>query len=627
MPKYKKRHFIAIDGEAVTLEDGEHRYVMLCASTGEAIVNADGLTTVECFDWLLDLKRKHPNDTFVGFSFNYDINMMLVDVPRHVLERLWKDREADLIFPKEKMYGVEWMPNKMFTVWSDVRVTVSDVFGFFQTSFVRALADWDIGDKLEVSVIEVGKADRSSFKLEDLDGMQYYCNLECQLLVELMDALQEAMLEAGLHLSGWHGAGAVAGALLKKHKVNKHRVPDELLPPAILDATMHAYYGGRFQLLQQGHFDTIYNYDIRSAYPYEATQLPSLEGRWEPSPYNDTAEYAIWLVEWDLPSGRYVMPFPYRANDGSIYYPSRGMGWYWHNEVRAALKLHPEIEVKRGYIFHPDTIVKPFCFIPQVWEKRKQAIAQGLASQKAYKLGLNSLYGKLAQGRGYKGSTPPYRSFVWAGMITSGTRARLLELSYGHESNVIAYATDGIFFDENPRLQEGTELGELELTKVDDYYVLANGIYFAATDERVNSKTRTRGHNPKELNLTDLRDGWDAQGPEYVMTYEATRFIGLGVALMLRDFSLWRTWHKSQRKLQFDQSGNAWMRNENQLVIPGIDVTAYDKVVRWHPVGEVASGLGKEYIPKSDGYSVQTEAERLSVLELLTGYDQPQFTG
>jgi hypothetical protein len=304
------------------------------------------------------------------------------------------------------------------------------------------------------------------------------------------------------------------------------------------------------------------------------------------------------------------------------------MGWYWHNEVKAALRLHPEIKVKRGYVYHPaNPYTRPFSFIPTVWEKRKEAIAQGRPSQKAYKLGLNSLYGKLAQGRGYQGRTPPYRSFVWAGMITSNTRARLLDLSYGRESTIIAYATDGIFFDENPGYPTGDGLGDLELTQANDYYVLANGIYFSSDAERVDAKTRTRGHNPKELDLTTLKDGWDSEGPEFTYTYEATRFIGLGVALMLKDFSLWRTWHKASRRLSFDQSGTQWMLNENQLAIPGIDIHHYDPVVRWSPCGQVLPGLGKQYTPKKDGYSFQSDADREAVLQLLTGYDQPAFPG
>ena len=55
----KKDTFIAIDGEGITREDGKHEYVLLMASTDEKLVHDDGseLSTVECFDFLLDLAK------------------------------------------------------------------------------------------------------------------------------------------------------------------------------------------------------------------------------------------------------------------------------------------------------------------------------------------------------------------------------------------------------------------------------------------------------------------------------------------------------------------------------------------------------------------------------------------
>jgi hypothetical protein len=624
---WKPAQFIAVDGEAVTLGFA-HTYVQLCASTGDYVENPAGLTSVQCFEFLLNLKRKYPRHTLVGFSFNYDVNMMLGDVPKVQLEDLWRYRESTAVLG-DTIYELSWLPNKVFTVRSDISVKVSDVFGFFQTSFLKALELWKIGDKEELELIEAGKASRSVFKLEDLTEMRRYCLLECTLLVELMDSLQDSMLAADLHLTSWHGAGAVAAAMLKKYKVKEHRTPDEYLPDGVQDAVMHAYYGGRFQLLQQGRFSEVYNYDIKSAYPHEAITLPALHGTWSAERYYTPSPYAIWLCEWELPTSRYVMPFPYRTKQGEIYYPSYGQGWYYAQEVEAALKHHPEIKVKRGYVFTPDYTKQPFWFIDLLYQKRKVAQANNDPAEKAYKLGLNSLYGKLAQGAGYHGSIPPYRSFVWAGMITSNTRARLLEYSLGNEEAVIAYATDGLFFDRDVGLPTGSELGELELSVVQDYYMLANGIYFGAEDTIVN-KVRTRGHHAKELDLDTLRQGWEDEGPGFIHAYQSTRFIGLGVALMLKDFSLWRTWSEARRTLQLNQTYTLKynLQNPDQLVIPGIDVTKDElgDTVRWYS-NSVSHGLSKEYSPKTDAYSYQTREQRDSVLSLLTGFDQPDYGG
>ena len=74
----KKRRFIAIDGEGVTTgkywyvetKSGrepvhEHIYVTMLSSSGEQIVNEHGLSTVQCFDFLLELAKKYGDAIFI----------------------------------------------------------------------------------------------------------------------------------------------------------------------------------------------------------------------------------------------------------------------------------------------------------------------------------------------------------------------------------------------------------------------------------------------------------------------------------------------------------------------------------------------------------------------------------
>src|SRR5207247_70056 len=59
------------------------------------------------------------------------------------------------------------------------------------------------------------------------------------------------------------------------------------------------------------------------------------------------------------------------------------------------------------------------------------------------KLGLNSIYGKLAQSQGVN---PPFQSWVWAGNITSGCRAQLLEaFNVKDRWQILMLATDGVW--------------------------------------------------------------------------------------------------------------------------------------------------------------------------------------
>lgn len=613
----KHARFIAIDGESVTDEEG-HRYVMLCASTGDAIESKRGLSTEACFEFLLELRRQYPEHTFVGFGFNYDVNMMLRDVPKNQLQELWTNREAN-IFTETRFYTITYIPSKFIGIKSDVYIEVQDVFGFFQTSFLKALEDWNISD--DDGTIERMKQERSEFAISDMPEMKKYCFLECIKLVELCEKLQDSLVDAGLKVQRWIGAGSVGNALIKKYKVLDHHYPDYKYPPELQRSIMYAYFGGRFEMYRQGYFKNVYNYDIISAYPYACLSLPSLVGTWEKvKKYDPTLPYAVWLCEWNLPTERIVMPFPYR-HKGGIYTPYEGKGWYWSNEVREAIAMHPEIKVREGFVYHPlDEEARPFAFLNEVWEKRKEAKAMGLASQKAYKLGMNSLYGKLAQGRGFQGQIPKQRSFVWAGMICSDTRARLLHLLNGQQDNIISVATDGLFFMEDPKFETGTELGELELSGGEHFYQFLNGIYYAP-DIDDNGKAKTRGHAAKEIDWQEVCDLWNRDKIGGVYKYQARRFIGLGQALMLKDFSLWRTWKTFDRSLNLSQFLRKWLDEEtlNGFLEESLDKDHY----LWLSGNFDGRKLGDIYKPKTDIHSAQTEEERESVLQLIEDLEQP----
>lgn len=555
--------FVAIDGEAI---DGA--YALLCASTGKAIYSAEELSTLECLQFLLLLAKKNQGKKFVCFGLNYDVNMMLKDLSREKLEELWRSGEAWITLDGFSFH-LEWIPRKCFNVYSpDIRqrIRIYDVFGFFQSSFVKALEDWKIPDPN--GDIKRMKAERSRFTRGQRKEIAAYCLSECKLLVTLMDALDESMLEAGIKLRSYMGAGSVAGALLQKEKVKRHHVSDSEQTDRIRAIFHHAYFGGRIEIFMQGLFNDLVNYDVRSAYPAEAMSLPSLVGgTWKDVTEWTGSPHAIYRVEWNIENASGVMPFPLRRK-GLIFYPTNGRGWYHAREVKAALALFGESQIRilDGIQLEPATDDKPFAFIRDYYRMRYEAKAAGKASEKAYKLGLNSLYGKLAQGLSHKGE-PPFRSLYWAGRITSGTRARLLDCASLNPSSVVSMATDGITFLSDPKIEESNELGGYERTEFETFFIAQPGIYIGK-EAGGKEVRKSRGFFTREIDYEDLRRGWLDVGPTYTQRgvcecgivhdgpisncdgpRPRTRFVGIGSALMREDFGVWRTWADSERGL------------------------------------------------------------------------------
>src|SRR5581483_11037268 len=168
--------------------------------------------------------------------------------------------------------------------------------------------------------------------------------------------------------------------------------------------------------------------------------------------------------------------------------------------------------------------------VKDFYRLRRELKKKGDAAEYAYKLALNSLYGKLAQGTGYAGKTPAFQSYAWAGAITSWTRARLLEMMGEAPDDVIFTATDAVAFTADPGFADSPELGGLERKEWQRLFVAQSGIYHAV-DETGTELARSRGFFVRDLDFDVMRAIWHREGRFGSYQHNSRRFIGIGTAL------------------------------------------------------------------------------------------------
>lgn len=529
--------FLAVDGEAC-----EDDYVLMHRTGSHPVsdLRSGGLHTIACLEFLLQAPKPSIQ---VCFGLGYDVNNWLRDLPRSALEKLWSTQTCHW-----RDYRIEWVPKCWFIV-SDVKgrsAKVFEVFGFFQSSFVKALEAWGVGAPEEIRRM---KGERGSFRRADIEAVTRYCMSECTFLVDLMDRLRDACSEAGMTPSSWHGAGAAAAAMLKSHGIaDFHRHDLDLCSPSIAeDVVQGAYFGGRVELLHQGVHHNVIAADLKSAYPAAMVNLPSLKGaRLVKRKTFNPARFGVWKVSWALGPETKIAPFPVRVKQ-SIFYPLAGEGAYHTVEVAAALELGYPIDVHWGYVLAgPHTDERPFAWVPDVYRRREKMKAEGRAAEKAVKLGLNSLYGKLAQGPSRFLPRPQFQSYLWAGYVTAATRARVLTAA-AKAREPIMIATDGIFAKGFAGLGREGGLGTWEREEVDKLFAAQPGVYQATRDGKVHSKSR--GFFASEVDYTELEEGWLREGPDHVHHYRSTRFHGLGSSLARKDFGIWREWRTDPRSI------------------------------------------------------------------------------
>jgi len=502
----KARRWVGIDGEGVGRK--QHRYVLLSCSDGDHIENRFGLSTEACLDFLLDLGTRDAR--LCGYYLGYDWTMILRDLDDMALYELYRPElraQANGAFRRVEHNGfkIHWLAGAMWLSDDERKVTIWDLGKYFQGPFCNvdaqgklsgALPSWNIRPDVQQMIASMKKR-RSRFSWRDIALIRKYNLAECEALAELAQAIEDAHTAADLKPRGWFGPGSTASVLLKRHDIQEKR---GIIPPPMIEPVACAFFGGRAEISTTGKVHgPIHSYDISSAYPHHASQLPCLEhGRWERVARERAitgkgVAHALVHAHLHHAPGDWG-PLPVRLDSGSIVFPRSGAsGWWWRDEWLAARAGWTGLKFDHAYVLRRECDCKPFAFIPDLFAHRR-AIGKETGAGKVLKLGLNSLYGKLAQTIG----SAQYASRVWAGMITSGTRAQVLRLMLRHKrlSNVLMIATDGLFSTEQHAVDEEIVLGGWERAEHESITLVRPGIYWLGE-----TKLRARGLGRDSLDV------------------------------------------------------------------------------------------------------------------------------
>jgi hypothetical protein len=279
----------------------------------------------------------------------------------------------------------------------------------------------------------------------------------------------------------------------------------------------------------------------------------------------------MWDVFWDytqswLRRPRGPFPFPLRLKVNTLCYPPAGGGTYHTVEVNATIKnKQPDdhLTVVGGWIYRQHCDRTPFAFVQTLYDLRAQWKKEGRGGQRILKLGLNSIYGKLAQQLGaWKDDDadvweriPPYHELLWAGAITANTRAKLYDAAMIAPDDVVMIQTDGLTtrVDISDHIPTSKKLGEWE-PKANwlETYTIQPGIYFCWTYDEEKGKhdwtIHYRGFDPPKrdkdsgrltgpLTPQSVLQAWRDKVVDLPVT--AKRFIGFGSCVVRQKRNRW----------------------------------------------------------------------------------------
>lgn len=569
--KYLSRQIVAIDGEGINIrsgaDKGQHLYVLLAISGKPPLIDKRGIRTEDALRYLFDNLRSEDINVIYGGS--YDFNCWLHHGLNHD-EAKYVYRGSYGTTPLQHHgYGIRWIKGKTFEISrGDKTIVVNDVISFFQRPFIAACDEY-LGSYQGRDVLVREKARRGDFRMEELDGIGSYNQLELDLLVRLVNELRNRLNRVGLRPRRWNSPGAIAAALFRRERVSEHR--NENIPKPVATAARFAYAGGRFEMIKYGSVKgRVFEYDINSAYPCALLEVPSLrDGEWIRHTGEDARKhyrFALYRVQYSGSDPTIPGPIFVRAPNGTISYPLTAENWVWTPEYETLMEYCDVVADTRYNVvecweYKETSNYRPFSFIRKLYDKRRELKRLKDGAHVGIKLALNSIYGKLAQQVGWKAATdrfplrvPTYHQLEWAGFVTSWCRANVLRAALTDIHSVIAFETDALFTTRALKVNVGTDLGEWEKSSFRSLTYVQSGHYYGTlTDGSPVVKCRgiDRGFI-KRARIEKL-----LLNPEHsrILKAQLTRFYGLGIALARGLDAYWCRWITEPKNIQLHPTG------------------------------------------------------------------------
>ncbi|MCE9653278.1 MAG: DNA polymerase [Nitrosarchaeum sp.] len=478
------------------------------------------------FDTIAKFLLRYEGCWIFFYNLQFDAECILKLLPRDTL-KIYKTTK--LLNFAYNGYDIRYIPKKQLTIRKGSHsISLYDIAQYYDNkNLVKAYSE-HIKKPLDQDYLDM-KESRKKFSLRyfqrNKNQMRKYCLMDCVLTLELADYWLDTFFNAyQFYTANWISSGYLAEKVLIFNDIEIALFDD--IPYDIQDLAWKSFYGGRFELIQRGYIGECYIYDINSAYPYALTFLPDInDGKWFGSTrINPKASVGFFHIRAYVSDSVKIAPFPFRTKSNRIIYPCGEFETFVTLEELKAVTGDTRIKYKILESFQ--FVANPNCgypfrdFIKSQYQKRLQLKQEGNSLERAIKIILNSVYGKMAQ----RVNNVMGNLFnpVISAYITGFARAQLYKFVRENniEKDVVAFATDSIACRKKIHGLDSKELGEMKLDKFGyDTYFLSNGFYY------INDTWKNRGigyDTERKIEIQHLDTKIDEKGNLYI-TIQTTR--------------------------------------------------------------------------------------------------------
>jgi len=466
------RYFVGVDTET---DNGN--IFLIADSDGNYL---DGTIT---FERVAEFLFQHEGEWIFFYNLGYDADCILKLLPEDILKQYkWK---KELRFQYKK-YKIHYIDKRKLTISKGKHsISCYDIAQYYDKQPLDVASE-SIGISLDQEYLKIKKKRKILSKFyysRNKRQIRAYCIEDCRLTRELSEywiSTFEAVF--GFYTHNWISAGYLAEKVLIHNNISIPFFNE--LPYSLQELARNSFYGGRFELIKRGFIGECYLYDLNSAYPYALSTLPDItNGRWfESKRVHPKAKLGFFFIEADISDKVKIAPFPFVKKNRTICYPSGKFRTHVTLDELQMVNSDPEIKYKilESWQFIPKKNTSyPFKdFITQQYYKRLELKEEHNPLEKAIKIVLNSIYGKMAQ----RTNNVIGNLFnpVIASYITGYTRRQLYDFTKKNklDGHVVAYATDSVACQKKIKNLDSKKLGKMKLDKqATDVIFLSNGFY------------------------------------------------------------------------------------------------------------------------------------------------------
>jgi hypothetical protein len=150
------------------------------------------------------------------------------------------------------------------------------------------------------------------------------------------------------------------------------------------------------------------------------------------------------------------------------------------------------ISVKNGYEFYPKDLIYPFkSEITRLYDWKEREKDPDI--KYCVKIFMNALYGKFIQKSGPENRTGKLFNPIYASIITSETRIKLLKLGLQHPDSIIMFSTDSVHSEKPLKVPKEPQLGDFAEDFIGEGVYIMSDIYNLWNLQTQKHKSKLRG--------------------------------------------------------------------------------------------------------------------------------------